>query len=107
MSEDLIFRLRKRAEIRRNIPSRKSVTLGEPDRIANLLDEAALELENFKKERDAYRQALRRVAEPYWELSYDKIRLQRDEYKNIAQKVLDEYWGSEEKEEPTEMDDNF
>jgi len=38
---DLIFRLRKRAEIRRNIPTRKSVQEGTPDRIAALLDEAA------------------------------------------------------------------
>lgn len=39
--EDLIFRLRKRAEIRRQIPSRKSVQEGAPDRIADLLEEAA------------------------------------------------------------------
>lgn len=41
MNEDLIFRLRKRAEIRRQIPSRKSVQEGTPDRIADLLEEAA------------------------------------------------------------------
>lgn len=40
-NEDLINRLRKRAEIRRQIPTRKSVQAGEPDRIADLLDEAA------------------------------------------------------------------
>lgn len=39
--EDIVTRLRKRAEIRRQIPGRKSVQLGEPDRIADLLDEAA------------------------------------------------------------------
>lgn len=39
--EDLIYRLRKRAEIRRQIPGRKSVLSGEPDRIADLLEEAA------------------------------------------------------------------
>jgi hypothetical protein len=38
---DLVFRLRKRAEIRRQIPSRKSVQEGQPDRIADLLEEAA------------------------------------------------------------------
>lgn len=38
---DLVYRLKKRAEIRRSIASRKSVQLGEPDRIADLLDEAA------------------------------------------------------------------
>jgi hypothetical protein len=41
MSDDLVYRLRKRAEIRRNIPSRKSVQNNEPDRIADLLEEAA------------------------------------------------------------------
>lgn len=38
---DLAERLRKRAEIRRQIPTRKSVQDGEPDRIADLLEEAA------------------------------------------------------------------
>jgi hypothetical protein len=42
---DLIYRLRKRAEIRREIPSRKSVQNNEPDRIADLLEEAATEIE--------------------------------------------------------------
>jgi len=39
--EDLIYRLRKRAEIRRQIPGRKSVEEGKADRIADLLEEAA------------------------------------------------------------------
>jgi hypothetical protein len=43
--QSLIFRLRKRAEIRRQIPGRKSVETGEPDRIADLLEEAAGEIE--------------------------------------------------------------
>lgn len=43
--DDLIYRLRKRAEIRRQIPSRKSVQEGQPDRLADLLDEAADALE--------------------------------------------------------------
>ena len=42
---NLIERLRKRAEIRRNISTRKSVQEGKPDRIADLLEEAANELE--------------------------------------------------------------
>ena len=42
--ESLIYRLRKRAEIRRNINTRKSVQEGKPDRIASLLEEAADEL---------------------------------------------------------------
>jgi hypothetical protein len=48
MTEDLIFRLRKRAEIRRQIPSRKSVQENSPDRLADLLEEAANELERMK-----------------------------------------------------------
>ena len=39
MTEDLVTRLRKRAEIRRGIPR------GEPDRISDLLEEAADEIE--------------------------------------------------------------
>ena len=45
---DLIFRLRKRAEIRRNATSRKSVQEGSPDRISDLLEEAANEIEDIK-----------------------------------------------------------
>ena len=39
--QSLVFRLRKRAEIRRQIQGRKSVSEGKPDRIADLLEEAA------------------------------------------------------------------
>ena len=42
--EDLDERLEKRAEIRRQITSRKSVQEGKPDRIADLLEEAADEI---------------------------------------------------------------
>ena len=48
MKEDLIYRLRKRAEIRRQITTRKSVQEGQPDRIADLLEEAATALENLQ-----------------------------------------------------------
>jgi hypothetical protein len=41
MVDDLVYRLRKRAEIRRQISTRKSVQEGKPDRIADLLEEAA------------------------------------------------------------------
>ena len=44
-ADDLVYRLRKRAEIRRQIPTRKSVQNGETDRLADLLDEAASALE--------------------------------------------------------------
>lgn len=42
--QSLVFRLRKRAEIRRQIPGRLAVIEGKPDKIANLLDEAADEI---------------------------------------------------------------
>jgi len=42
--QDLVYRLKKRAEIRRQISSRKSVQEGKSDRIADLLEEAALEI---------------------------------------------------------------
>ena len=44
MQEDIVDRLLKRAEIRRQIPTRKSVIEGKPDRIADLLEEAANEI---------------------------------------------------------------
>lgn len=47
--QSLVFRLRKRAEIRRQIPGRLAVLENKPDRIADLLDEAADEIENLKK----------------------------------------------------------
>ena len=45
--QDLVYRLRKRAEIRRQIPSRKSVQEGKKDRLSDLLDEAANEIEKL------------------------------------------------------------
>jgi len=42
---NLIERLRTRAKIRRQITTRKSVQEGKPDRIADLLEEAANEIE--------------------------------------------------------------
>ena len=44
VTEDLITRLRKRAEIRRGIPR------GEPDRIADILEEAANEIERLRRQ---------------------------------------------------------
>jgi len=46
--QGLIYRLRNRARIRRSIKTRKSVQLGQPDKIANLLEEAADTLERIK-----------------------------------------------------------
>lgn len=48
LEDDIVYRLRKRAEIRRQIPDRKSVQAGEPDRIADLLEEAANEIEDLR-----------------------------------------------------------
>lgn len=48
--ETLIYRLRKRAEIRRQIATRKSVQEGKPDRIADLLEEAAARLEVLERQ---------------------------------------------------------
>ena len=48
--QDLVYRLRKRAEIRRQIPDRKSVQEGRPDRIADLLEEAAREIEKLREQ---------------------------------------------------------
>ena len=52
MTDDLVVRLRKRAEIRRQIPSRKSVQNNEPDRIADLLEEAADTIELLTTHKD-------------------------------------------------------
>jgi hypothetical protein len=48
--QSLVFRLRKRAEIRRQISTRKSVQEGKQDRLADLLEEAANEIERFSNE---------------------------------------------------------
>ena len=52
MNDDLVYRLRKRAEIRRQIPGRKSVEEGAPDRIADLLEEAANAIEGVQPVND-------------------------------------------------------
>ena len=48
--QSLVYRLRKRAEIRRQIADRKSVQENKPDRIADLLEEAANEIERLTNE---------------------------------------------------------
>ena len=50
--QSLVYRLRRRAEIRRQIPGRKSVQEGASDRIADLLEEAANEIERLQNEND-------------------------------------------------------
>ena len=53
-ADDLVSRLRKRAEIRRQITTRKSVQNNEPDRISDLLEEAASEIDALKEEVKKY-----------------------------------------------------
>ena len=48
MYTDIVERLRTRAAIRRQIPTRKSVQEGANDRIADLLDESANEIEKLR-----------------------------------------------------------
>jgi len=47
-TDDITDRLRKRAEIRRQISTRKSVQEGKPDRISDLLEEAAKEIDSLR-----------------------------------------------------------
>lgn len=47
--KDLIDRLRIRASIRRSITTRKSVIENKPDRISDLLEEAATTIEKLMK----------------------------------------------------------
>lgn len=49
MKDDLVYRLLKRAEIRRQISTRKSVQEGKPDRISDLLEEAAAAIQELQK----------------------------------------------------------
>mgnify|MGYP000751575538 FL=1 len=64
---DLVYRLRKRAEIRRQIDTRKSVQNNEPDRLADLLEESADAVEMWRgKYREMHNlatQAMMRVNE--------------------------------------------
>jgi hypothetical protein len=58
---DLVYRLRKRAEIRRQIPDRKSVQEGKSDRIADLLEEAADYIEQAEKQEPVMCECKRRA----------------------------------------------
>ena len=53
--QTLVERLRIRASIRRNNTERKSVQEGKPDRIADLLEEAAEEIERLESTIEMYR----------------------------------------------------
>lgn len=49
MSNTLVQRLLLRATVRRQITTRKSVQEGKPDRISDLLEEAAAEIERLNR----------------------------------------------------------
>jgi hypothetical protein len=51
-----VYRLRRRAEIRRQIPGRRSLQEGQPDRLADLLDEAAEEIEQLRNQQQLQNQ---------------------------------------------------
>lgn len=53
--QNLVYRLRKRADIRRHAHGRKSVEDGQVDRIAALLDEAAMRIEDLQREKILYK----------------------------------------------------
>ena len=46
---DIVYRLERRAEIRRQIATRKSVQEGKPDRISDLLEDAAKEIKELRE----------------------------------------------------------
>jgi dihydropteroate synthase len=77
----LVDRLRKRAEIRRQIPNRKSVQNNEHDRISDLLEESADVIEKYIK-------VLEDIANDYPELSHDKARMQNLDHIKWAKNVL-------------------
>lgn len=69
MKPDLVERLLKRAEIRRQISTRKSVQEGKPDRIADLLEEAAAAITNFETDLAS---ANKRLSDAGWEADYQR-----------------------------------
>ena len=81
MSDDLVYRLHKRAEIRRQITTRKSVQNNEPDRIADLLEEAATVISKYQR-------VLESIANEHIELSHDKIKWQCEDHVRWAKEVL-------------------
>lgn len=54
MKSRVLYRLRKRAEIRSQIKDRKSVQEGRPDRIALLLVEASTRIEQLENKQDRF-----------------------------------------------------
>jgi len=67
--QSLVFRLLKRAEIRRQIPGRLAVIEGKPDKIANLLEEAATKIMHQTQHIESLEQQL---SDMRWELYPDR-----------------------------------
>lgn len=67
---DLVERLRKRAEIRLQIPTRKAVQEGKPDKLAELLIEAADEIEYL---RTIIREGINSICHPLIKARTDKF----------------------------------
>jgi hypothetical protein len=79
MTEDLVQRLHKRAEIRRQITTRKSVQNNEPDRIAELLEEAAAMLCQQQVEIAAIRNQLWDLKSEPWGFNRHPVKELTDE----------------------------
>jgi hypothetical protein len=79
LPNDLVFRLRKRAEIRRQITTRKSVQNNEPDRISELLEEAATMLRQQHAEIEALRNQLWDLKSEPWGFDRHPVKELTDE----------------------------
>ena len=60
--QDIVYRLQTRAAIRRQIATRKSVQEGKPDRIADILEEAARVIAAIEQRDEARNDALEEAA---------------------------------------------
>lgn len=68
--QSLVYRLLKRAEIRRQISSRKSVQEGKADRIADLLEEAATAIVELQSK---VCEAESRISDLNWQINPDRM----------------------------------
>lgn len=68
-AESLVYRLKARAAIRRSVKTRKSVQEGKPDRISDLLEEAAERISTLERELGEARDNAAK-----WERSYQELR---------------------------------
>lgn len=68
--QSLVFRLLKRAEIRRQISSRKSVQEGAPDRIADLLEESATRIIEQDK---TIKKMQEQISDLHWQVNPDRM----------------------------------